>query len=145
MSKNGKILLSVGGVLLLLIIVCGVVGKLGLDYVEKRLDESAKPDVDAGVEFAKTTDQKGCMDEGLRRAKTITFIDFSKGMSLDTFLESCLKEAKPTQDFCSGVPGRWSMKDTEWKKAECKNAGLDAEKTGCVYVFQAKYSFCSPS
>lgn len=130
---------------MLLIIVCGVAGKLAMDYAEKRLVESTKPEIDAGVEFAKTTDQKGCIDEGLTRAKTMTFADFGKGISLDTFVVACLQGAKATQDFCSGVPGYWSMKDTDWKKAECKKAGLDAEKSGCVYVFQAKFSFCSPS
>ena len=145
MSKNGKILLGIGGVLLALIVVCGVAGKLAMDFAEKRLVEGSKPDIDAGVEFAKTTDQKGCMDEGLKRARAITLVDFGKGMSLDTFLVSCLKGAKPTQDFCVGVPGYWSMKDTEWKQAECKKAGLDEKKSGCIYVFQAKYSICSPA
>ncbi len=62
MSKSGKILLSIGGVLLVLVIVCGVAGKFAMDYAEKTLKQSAKPYVEEGVEFAKTTDQKGCMD-----------------------------------------------------------------------------------
>lgn len=145
MSKNGKILLTIGGILLVLVVVCGVVGKFALDYTEKRLTESAKPDMDAGALFARSTDQKGCMDEGLKRSRTIKLTDFGNGSSLNIFLEACLKEAKPTKDFCVGVPGYWSMKDGEWKISECRKAGLDEIKSGCSYVFQAKFSFCSPA
>ena len=74
----------------------------------------------------------------------MTFVDLNKGMSLNSFLESCLKNSKPVQDFCTGVPGFWDVNDTKWLVEQCHKAGMDEKKSGCIFVFQAKHDFCSP-
>jgi hypothetical protein len=144
MTKNGKILLGCGGVLIIGIIVVLIVGYFAMNYVEKNLVQGVRADMDAGEEFAKTTDQKGCMTEGLKRSKTMGFLNVGQGMSLSSFVESCLKGAKPTDGFCTGVPGFWSFEKDEWITEQCRQAGLDKEKTGCFFVFAAKHNVCSP-
>jgi hypothetical protein len=61
------------------------------------------------------------------------------------FTEACLKSGKPTPGFCDGVPSYWSTKDSEWKINQCRKAGMDEEKTGCMHVFKAKHNHCSPA
>jgi len=144
MTKTGKILVGIGCGLIILIAIVVVGGYFALNYIEARLNESVKPDEEAGTAYGKTVDQKGCVDEGLRRSRSMTFVDLNKGMSLNSFLESCLKNSKPVQDFCTGVPGFWDVNDTKWLVEQCHKAGMDEKKSGCIFVFQAKHDFCSP-
>lgn len=145
MAKTAKILLGVGCGLMVILVVLAIWGYFVLNYVEKRLDESTKPDENAGVEYGKKTDQQGCIDEGLRRARSSTYTDLSGGLSSQIFVESCLKNAKPVQDFCSGVPSFWDINDTKWMVEQCHKVGMDERKTGCASVFAGKHSFCSPA
>lgn len=142
MTKNAKILTGIGCGLLVLGAIVLVGGYFTMNYLERRLAEGTKQYEAAGLEFGKTTDQQGCIDEGLRRGKTSSITDFS--LAVSTFTESCLKNAKPVADFCAGVPGFWSLKDTEWGVEQCQKAHQDEVNTGCMHVFQAKHSFCSP-
>ena len=144
MTKNGKILLGCGGVLIVIGVIVIVGGYFAMNYAERRLEESSRPDVEAGASFGKTVDQQGCIDEGLRRAKSMTIFDIGKGTSLDNFIGSCLKSAAPVKDFCVGVPGFWNMNDSQWVVEQCRKAGVDEKKSGCSYVFQAKHHYCSP-
>jgi hypothetical protein len=94
-----------------------------------------------GREFGKTTDQAGCMKEGLQRAKGIKVLEINRAISNQGFVEECLKSASPTTGFCDGVPGFWTLQDSEWVNKQCENAAHDSA-TGCGAVFQAKLDFC---
>ena len=142
MSKNGKILLIVGGVLLVAAVVCAGAAKFGMDYAEKRITESTADDKAAGLELAKTADQQGCIVEGLNRASPVPFTDLGAAIGLRVFVGECLHNAKPVNDFCVGVPPLLSLKEGEWTTEQCRRSGMDEMKTGCKYVFTEKHSFC---
>ena len=144
MAKTGKILLGVGCGVVVLAVIAIVGGYFALNYIEARLDASTKQDEAAGSEFGKKTDQQGCIDEGLRRARSYTYTDMSSSLYTQTFVEACLKNAKPVQDFCAGAPPFWDINETKWMVDQCHKAGLDEKKTGCVSVFAGKKNFCSP-
>ena len=143
MSKNGKILLFIGSGLLLLAVVCVVGGYFTANYMEARLEESVRPAKAEGVSFGKNVDQQSCILEGLRRGKSSSLTDPS--LAVNAFTEECLKAAKPTPNFCDGVPSYWSMQDNKWKVEQCRKSGHDEIRTGCTQVFMAKHRFCSPA
>jgi len=143
MKRGVKIFIGVAGALFLFGVIAVIGGILALNYIESRIDESTKQYEAEGLEFGKTADQQGCINEGLRRAKSATVFEVGDGLANLVFVEACLKQCSPTKDFCSGVPSFWSTQDSEWKIEECRKAGLDEQKTGCMHVFKAKHNFCN--
>jgi len=144
MKKGTKIFLGVGcGILLLGAIVVGVVGIVALNYLDNRVRESTAEYEQRGHEYGMTTDQKGCMEEGMRKSESIGLLDLGDGIKLSAFVDACLATSRPTQDFCDGVPGFWSLEETEWGKVECRRAGIDPYKTGCLQVTKRKHQLCS--
>jgi hypothetical protein len=83
------------------------------------------------------------MTEAMNRSKKVGLIDIGSILRLSTFTDACLKASKPTPNFCDGVPGVFSMKDTEWGAVECRKAGVDPEKTACIHVTKRKIQFCA--
>ena len=144
MKRGTKIGLGIGcGGLLFLAAVVLVGGYFALNWVEKNVGEAFEKYEVEGREFGKTTDKQGCVNEGFRLSKSVGLIDFNGGMQLSTFVDACFKTSRETPNFCEGVPSFWSMKESEWGAAECRKAGLDPEKTGCVHVTKRKHQFCS--
>lgn len=144
MTKNTKIFLGVGcGVLLIVGIAVVIGGILAVNHWGKRFAETTARAEEEGTEFGKTTDQQGCVDEGVQRSKKAALIDFSSGIGLSAFVGSCLKVSRPTEDFCDGVPAFGSMQDTEWSMSECREVGVNPEETACIYVMKSKHEFCS--
>jgi hypothetical protein len=143
MTKGVKIFLGIGCGLLLIGAAVVVLGIIGLNYLEKTLDESTKQDEIEGRDFGRTVDQSACIAEGMRRSKSIGLIDLSRGVRLATFTDACLEASRPTPNFCDGVPSFWSMKDSEWGAAECRKAGVDPERTACIHVTKRKHEVCS--
>lgn len=95
-----------------------------------------------GRELGKTTDQAGCMKEGLARAKGIKLIELNRAISNQAFVEECLRAARPTEGFCDGVPEIWKLQDSEWSKKQCERLGMDELRTSCTTVFKAKANVC---
>ena len=144
MTKNTKIFLGVGcGALLIGVIVVVVGGIIAMKTWGKHFAEATTDIQQKGREFGKTTDQQGCITEGVQRSRSSGLLDFGAGMELGVFVDSCLAASRPTPNFCEGVPSFWSMKDSEWGMAECKKAGVDPEKTACIHVMKRKHQFCS--
>lgn len=123
------------------VFVAGIVGFVYYVYKGTESAEYKTQEVE-GREFGKTTDQAGCVKEGLKRAKGIKLIELNRAISNQAFVEECLKSASPTPAFCDGVPGRLSFQDSEWSQKQCEKAGMDQMQTSCTTVFQAKLSFC---
>lgn len=96
-----------------------------------------------GREFGKTTEQRGCMEEGLKRAKVVKGYNINQVMYIKGFVEECLKAGRPTQGFCSGVPSKWSLTSSDWEQKQCDKLGMDALQTGCKAVFDVKVDFCT--
>jgi hypothetical protein len=145
MTKGLKIFMGIGCSLLVFgaVLLVGLV--IGLNYLESRIGESTKAFEVEGREFGRKTDQQGCINEGLRRSKSMKIFDFESGVSNMSFVDSCLELSRPTPGFCAGVPSFWSMKDSEWKVSQCRKAGMDEQKTGCMHVFKIKHDYCRPA
>jgi len=120
-----------------------VAGYFALNFLEKRLEESTAQFAVEGREFGKGADQRKCMDEGIRRSKSMGLLDFSGASTVSRFIDACLETSKATPNFCDGVPSFWSMKDNEWGAAQCRKAGIDPEKTGCIHAMKRQHEFCS--
>jgi len=143
MKKGMKIFIGVGCGLLFIGGIAIVVVVVGFNYL---VNQSTAAHEAEGREFGKTHDQKGCMDEGMRRSKSIGIIDLGAGLQLGAFVDACLATSSPTPNFCEGVPGLFSFKETDWGKVECRRAGIDPERTACIHVTKRKHQYCgSPS
>jgi hypothetical protein len=142
-KKGTKIVLGVGCGLLLIGAVVIVVGLVAVTYIDKRVRESTAESEQRGREYGQTTDQKGCMDEGMRKSRSIGLLDLGDGIKLSAFVDACLEASRPTQDFCHGVPSFWSLKETEWGQIECRRAGIDPDKTSCLQVTKRKHEYCT--
>ena len=146
MTKNTKIFLGVGcGVLLLCGIAVVIGGVFAVTTWGPGFIESMDRTETQGRELGKTTDQHGCIKEGVERSKSTSLIDLRAGIELSGFVEACLSVSRRTENFCQGVPSLFSLSASEWEMAECKKAGVDPEKTGCVHVMKRKHQFCNRS
>ena len=96
-----------------------------------------------GREFAKTTDQNGCLTEGVKRARHIGFLEMSKTVANEYFVEQCFRNSRPTPGFCDGVPGFWNLKGDEWKDTQCRKLGLKPLESACASVYEEQIIFCS--
>ena len=143
MTHTTKWIVGVLIVLGILGAVC-VAGVFGFVYYLNKGGGSGEYDTKRveGREFGKTTDQAGCMKEGLSRAKGIRLVDLNRAVNNRVFVEECVKSATPTSGFCNGVPPLWKLQDDDWVTKQCDNAGLDELRTSCKTVFQGKLSFC---
>ncbi len=95
-----------------------------------------------GRVFGHTTDQRGCIDEGLRRAKEFRALDIGSMVVTQTFVEKCLYSSQKVEGFCEGVPGRFSGGRDDWMKDECKKVNLSPLGTGCMAPFKAQIEYC---
>src|SRR5580765_2643113 len=123
MTTTGKVLLIGGGVLVLGAI-CVVAIAVWLVYAGARLTKEAEKQAAAGRSFGLTTDQSGCIDEGLRQAHEFRAIDIGSMVANQTFVEKCLISSKKVNGFCKGVPARFSGDDDDFMKAECKKVNM---------------------
>lgn len=143
-SISRQILIAFGIVALLFIVGIGaLVGVAiyitsGKEYTQQYEARQAE-----GREFGKTTDQQGCMQEGLKRARAMKAYNINQVMFNKAFVEECLQTSRPTQGFCDGVPSQWNPNNSDWEEKQCAKAGLDDLQTGCKAVFDVKVDFCS--
>jgi hypothetical protein len=144
MKRGTKIGLGIGcGALLVVGAVVIVGGYFALNYLEKTVGEATQESEAEGREFGKTTDQEGCIKDGMRRSRSVGFVDFGGALALTAFVDACLNTSRPTEGFCNGVPSFWSMKEGEWGADLCRKAGIDPEKTACIHVTKRKHQFCT--
>lgn len=110
---------------------------------DKDFDRKYEASKVEGGEFGKATDQQGCMQEGLKRAKKMNIFNINQLMINKGFVSECLTASRPTPGFCNGVPSKWTSGFTEWEEKQCKKVGMDDVQTGCKSVFEEKVEFCS--
>jgi hypothetical protein len=145
MTKLTKQILLAFTIAALVIIVPIVAFVVGILYFTS--DENYSRDYEVrkaeGREFGKLTDQQGCMQEGLKRARTMNILKINEITLNQAFVEECLKAGRPSPNFCDGVPSTATSTFTEWPENQCKKAGMDVVKTGCKAVFEEKVDFCN--
>jgi len=142
MTTTGKVLLFGGVGLVLVGIVCVVAIAVWLVSAGARMTKEAEKQSAEGRSFGYTTDQRGCIDEGLRRAKDFRAIDIASMVVTQNFVGKCLYSSKKVDGFCLGVPGRFSGDRDDWMKDECKKVNLSPLGTGCMAPFKAQIEYC---
>jgi hypothetical protein len=135
-----KTLLIVAAVVVVLVVA--VVG-VGVVYVMRHKDAwmaAGKEVAEEGKKFGSTTDNQGCVDEGLSRYKKEP--GFTSILSNTIFMRMCLESSKPTPGFCDEVPRQTEfMKSAEWKLKQCRQAGLQSDNN-CQNLFTPVQQFC---
>ncbi len=137
MTNNTKLLLGCGGTILIV-----AVAILCIAAFAAYKGYSLYADSDSGGRvFGATTDQEGCLKEGLRRGEYTTsdkLDQFTNG----TFVQGCLEVSRPVENFCDGVPAVFDRDaQSKWAKGECQKAGQN-DNTGCLQVYNEKHTFC---
>jgi|ERR1041385_3663687 hypothetical protein len=124
------------------VLVVGIVGA-GVFYVVRNKDAwvaRGKVIAEEGRQFGHTTDNQGCVDEGLSRYKKEP--GFTGIISNSLFMRSCLEFSKPTPGFCEEIPRQTEfMKSAEWKLKQCRQAGLQYD-SNCQNLFTPVQQFC---
>jgi hypothetical protein len=92
-----------------------------------------------GTEFGKTTDQRGCLTEGLRRGKKITDITTQAGNR--EFVKGCLRSSQLTPAFCDGVPSVLGKMFSDWEETECKK--IDTPTVACKDMMKEQILLCA--
>ena len=135
-----KVVLIVGGLLLVLLLA----GVVSIVYVAKKygpaLVEAGKHSMDEGREYGRRTDEEGCVNEAAARHGR------SEGLAAvintNLFLRTCLDASRPTPNFCDAVPHQTEfVKGARWQLDECKRYGLAPEKQ-CGQLFQQVQQYC---
>src|SRR5258708_6658095 len=122
MTRRTKLILAASGIIVFLVIgaiVAAVIlfvfhfesGEFKRGYEAKKIE---------GREFGKRTDQTGCMNEGLERAKGMRALELSRNVDNQAFVEECLKSSRPIAGFCDGVPSAWKLKDNDLDREQCE-------------------------
>src|SRR5947209_16508055 len=135
-----KVLLIVGGILVVLIVGVVVAGVIVVRKYGPELVEAGKQTVAEGQEYGRRTDNEGCVNETVARHSRSDGI--SDMIRNTIFLRTCLDASRPTPGFCDNVPRRFEfIKSAQWQLQQCKRYGLPPEKQ-CGQLFQQVQQFC---
>jgi hypothetical protein len=93
-----------------------------------------------GVEFGKTTNQQGCIDEGLKRGARQGILDFDDQADNDNFVLGCLESSAPNPGFCDGVPSGVKNIFVDWTEKKCEK--INMPRPICTGVFDQQIRFC---
>jgi hypothetical protein len=128
--------------IVVVVLVVGVVG-VGVFYVMRNKDAwlaRGKEVAEEGRNFGNTTDNQGCVDEGMSRYKKEP--GFTSILSNTIFMRTCLESSKATPGFCDQVPKQTEfMKTAEWRLKQCRLAGLQGDNQ-CQNLFTPVQQFC---
>ena len=148
--KAAKILLGIAvgiaaGFILLMVLIAGGAYLLAGFSDDGNYQQIVDKQKREGVNIGRTSDQAGCLSEGLKRSKIVTIgSPLNDQIGLKYFLKGCLSETRPTKDFCETVPARYNLPVIDdWESRKCLEAGLSRLTSGCVHVFAEQINFCS--
>jgi len=117
-----KITLLVIGAVLLLAVGGGVGLSLVRGAAKDHIKAGAKAAEAKARQFAKSTDQAGCLTEALLQLEGCDrrFCEFE----IKLFLDDCARAARPTEGFCEGVPpDSDKIATSRWTLARCEQLG----------------------
>jgi hypothetical protein len=139
MSTAGKAVIIIS--LCMLVLGVGVVGA-GIYWWAKhgrRVVEAGAKTLEEAEAAGKQTDDQGCLDQALERYRKDQ--GFGGAISSGIFLQTCLKESRPTPGFCDDVPRPNELiKTTSWQIKKCKEAGLEDQY--CRQIFAQVQQYC---
>jgi len=135
-----KVVLIIGGLVVVLILVTVVAGV----YIVKRygpgMVEAGKQTFAEGQEYGERTDNEGCLNEAVARHNRSD--GFGDMIKTNLFLKVCLETSRPTPGFCDSVPRQTEfIKGAQWQLQQCGRYNLTTEKQ-CGQLFQQVQQFC---
>ena len=125
-----------------ILLVVGVIAAGGIWFYRNKDALKAKLDTvtTEARDFGKNTDNQGCVTESISRYKAEPGI--TSAMSNAIFVRVCLDNSRATPGFCECVPKqREFMKAAQWKKDQCRQAGLESDSY-CESLFTPVQQFC---
>ena len=131
-------------VALVMITLVGVVAVVFAIVARFQSDKRSSPRTEArmqdGVEFGKTTNQQGCIDEGLKRGSRMALFDWDDQGDNEDFVLGCLKSSAPSPGFCDGVPSGVKNIFVDWTKKKCEK--INMVEPICTGIFDQQIRFC---
>ncbi len=140
MSKAGKIVLIVSGIIgLILLIIIGS-GVYWWQTKGQEFMEAGRKAAIAGEKFGKSTEEKGCLDFALNRLDACT--SMSCEIYNSVFLANCLSESNKTSGFCKGIPPQSEiMQSARWRLAACEKLGRKGQR--CPRMMGVVQKYCT--
>jgi hypothetical protein len=135
-----KVLLTV-----LAIVVVLAIGAIaaGIYYVSTHKDAwlaKGKAVITEGKDFGRSTDNQGCVDEGVSRYKQEPGL--TSVLSSTLFMRACLDASRPTPGFCDAVPRQTDfIKSARWRVEQCQRINLSSDRN-CQQLFTPVQQFC---
>jgi hypothetical protein len=107
------------------------------------LNSEAEQAENAGVEFGKSTDQRGCLDEALKRLRAANKSgNFIKQGETQLFLDGCFQTSRATPDFCADAPKEDAFFTIrKWSQERCQQIGAGNDDD-CVLLFIGVSNVC---
>ena len=138
------ILIGIGGfVVIFVLAIVGLLFVISAKY-GGNIDESLAD----GRTFGAATDKNGCLQEGLKRAKTLGAQLKPVDDTLNkTFVNGCFETSAADAEFCKSVPSyleEFSVKDEnrKYEVKTCRKLGFGERHEACEMVINAKQEFC---
>ncbi len=124
-----------------LVVIVGAVSLIIMFRKSGTSKQRAEAQRTAGVEFGKSTDQRGCMTEGLKRGDKLGAFDISAQVENESFVKGCLETSGPTPRFCDGVPSSLDNIVAGWDKKQCEKSRVFGPI--CEGIFKQQIYFCA--
>jgi hypothetical protein len=135
-----KVLLIIGGLIVVLVVVTVVATFVLVKRYGPQLVETAQKTVDEGEEYGRRTDNEGCLNEAVARHSHAE--GFGDVLKNTIFLRTCLEASRPTPGFCDDVPRQFEfIRGAQWQLQQCRRYGLRPEQQ-CQQIFQQVQQFC---
>ena len=131
-------------VALVMIALVGIVAVIFAIVASFKTGKQSSPRIEArmqdGFEFGKTTNQQGCIDEGLKRGARMALFDWDDQGDNEDFVLGCLKSSAPSPGFCDGVPSGVKNIFVDWTKKKCEK--INMIEPICTGIFDQQIRFC---
>jgi hypothetical protein len=135
-----KVVLIIGGLLVVLLIVAVVGGVYLVRRYGPEMVEAGKQTFAEGEEYGRRSDNEGCLNEAIARHNRSE--GFAGMFKTNLFLRVCLDHSRQTPGFCDSVPRQTEfVKGAQWQLQQCDRYNLKPEKQ-CGQLFQQVQQFC---
>lgn len=106
----------------------------------KKSSQQTAVKMQEGAEFGKTTNQQGCIDEGLKRNSKLGLFDFDAQGANEDFVLGCLPASAASPGFCDGVPSGVKNIFVDWTEKKCEK--INMPRPICTGIFDQQIRFC---
>jgi hypothetical protein len=136
---TGKSKIFIGCGVAILIPVFALIGLIVYIGFDKEYMEQHNIVLEEGKNFGKTTDQNGCLQQGLLRMGLVSQPTITQLALNGRFVNECLRTSKPSANFCKDVP---KIIVRDWINHQCQLIGRKDDSV-CYVVFDEKTTYCT--